>query len=377
MSTPSWSNHLRAIEVATSGLFWWSALTISTFLPFTAPPASATAIFTASTAPAPARSAYRLDMSVSTPIFIVSFVISAHPATDVSSSAARAATNARFKSLSLFSDPEILVDLVKIPGQFRVADHIDHLAMLDDVMPVGDRRCKAKILLDEKDRKSLGLQRFDNAADLLHDDGGQPLGRFIEQQQFRAGAQDAADRQHLLLAAGQFRALAASPLAQAGKNFENLLDAHPARAHDGGQHQILLDIEAGEDAAFLGAIGDAEPRDPVRRHNDQFGAAIEDRAGAARNDAHDGAQRGRLARPVAPEQRDQLALADAEIHPVQDVRIAVPGLQVLDAQQFIGELGESRRVTHARSPYRLRRPPGCRRPRRNRPWPGCCRGSTP
>ena len=67
------------------------------------------------------------------------------------------------RSLSLFSDPEILVNLVEVPGQFRVADHVDHLAVLDDVMPVGDRRRKVKILFDQQDRKPLRLQRFDDA----------------------------------------------------------------------------------------------------------------------------------------------------------------------------------------------------------------------
>src|SRR3954452_8142536 len=163
-------------------------------------------------------------MSVSTPILIVSFAISARAAPDSSSSAAKAASNERFTSLSLFSDAspsdtEIVVNLIEVLRQFRVADHFDDAAVLDDVMPVGDPRCKMKILFDQQDREPLGLQGLDDAADLLHDDRGQPLGRLVEQQQFRAGAQDAADRQHLLLAARQFGALAAPPLAQIGKYF--------------------------------------------------------------------------------------------------------------------------------------------------------------
>ncbi len=35
-STPSRSNHWRAIDTARSGLFWWSAEMISTFRPFAA-----------------------------------------------------------------------------------------------------------------------------------------------------------------------------------------------------------------------------------------------------------------------------------------------------------------------------------------------------
>ena len=57
---------------------------------------------------------------------------------------------------------------------------------------------------------------------LLHDDRRQALGRLVEQQQVGAGAQDAGDRQHLLLAARQLGALAAPPLLQVGKELVDL-----------------------------------------------------------------------------------------------------------------------------------------------------------
>ena len=56
-STPSRSYHWRAIPEAMSGLFWWSAETISIGTPPTLPPMSSTAIFAASTEPAPPNSA--------------------------------------------------------------------------------------------------------------------------------------------------------------------------------------------------------------------------------------------------------------------------------------------------------------------------------
>ena len=56
-STLSVSNHWRAMLEPTSGLFWWSAETISTFMPFLAAPKSSTAICAASTEPGPPRSA--------------------------------------------------------------------------------------------------------------------------------------------------------------------------------------------------------------------------------------------------------------------------------------------------------------------------------
>ena len=79
--------------------------------------------------------------------------------------------------------------------------------MFHDVVPIGHRRGKVEILLDQQNGKALRFERTDGLADLLDDDRRQPFGRLVEQQQAGAGAQNAADRQHLLLAAGEFRAL--------------------------------------------------------------------------------------------------------------------------------------------------------------------------
>ncbi len=56
-STFSLSNQRRAMPLATSGLFWVSAWTISIILPRTAPPKSSAAMRAASTEPGPALSA--------------------------------------------------------------------------------------------------------------------------------------------------------------------------------------------------------------------------------------------------------------------------------------------------------------------------------
>ncbi len=135
-------------------------------------------------------------------------------------------------------------------------------AVLHDVVAVGDGRGEAEILLDQQDGEALLLQRADGLADLLDDDGRQPLGRLVEQQQPRAGAQDAADRQHLLLAAGELGALAgAEPLLQIGEQLEDAFERQPARPDHRRQQQIFLDVEAGEDAALLRAERDAGARD--------------------------------------------------------------------------------------------------------------------
>src|SRR5215813_15591485 len=53
-STLSVSYHWRAMAEPTSALFWWSAETISTFIPFLSAPKSSTAMRAATTDPWPA-----------------------------------------------------------------------------------------------------------------------------------------------------------------------------------------------------------------------------------------------------------------------------------------------------------------------------------
>ena len=65
---PSLSIHSRALELATSALFWWSAVSTSIGRLSTLPPKSCAAHLTISAPAGPSMSAYRLDMSVMKPI---------------------------------------------------------------------------------------------------------------------------------------------------------------------------------------------------------------------------------------------------------------------------------------------------------------------
>src|SRR5271157_823167 len=147
-------------------------------------------------------------MSLRTPSLMTSPEIWAM-AGAVSARTAATAIIAIFMCIPFSSNPEILVQLVEVLGEILVADHVDDAAVLDDVVAIGEGRREVKVLLDEKDRKALLLQGADDRA--------KALGRLVEQQQGGAGAQDPADRQHLLLAAGQLGALAAPPLLEVGK----------------------------------------------------------------------------------------------------------------------------------------------------------------
>ena len=75
----------------------------------------------------------------------------------------------------------------------------------------------------------------------------------------------AGDGEHLLLAAGQLRALARAPLVEVREERVDLLDAHAALRDLGRQHQVLGDVEAREDAALLGHVAEPGLGDLVER----------------------------------------------------------------------------------------------------------------
>ena len=129
--------------------------------------------------------------------------------------------------------------------------------MLDDVVAVGHCCSEAEVLLHEQDGEALLAQAANGIADLLHDDGRQAFGRLVEQQQLGARAQDAGDRQHLLLAPRQLGALAGRALLEVGKQLVDLFDDKPPVFTMGGSIRFSRTLETGEDAALLRAVGDA------------------------------------------------------------------------------------------------------------------------
>src|SRR5882724_10736918 len=154
------------------------------------------------------------------------------------------------------SDAEIGVKFIHVGLQLRVGKAIDDLAVFDNVVPVSDRRGEPEILFDQKDGKPFLLEPRDGMADLLDDNRRKALGRFVQHQKSRAGTQDSGDRQHLLLAARQFGALAVEAFLEIGKQLEDLIQRQTAAAHDRRKQQVLADVEAGENPALLRAKGD-------------------------------------------------------------------------------------------------------------------------
>src|ERR1700722_3577583 len=283
---------------------------------------------------------------------------------------------------SLISNAEIVVQLLHIVGQLRVREVVHDTPMFHHVIAVGNGRGEAEILLDQQDGKTLSLEGADGVADLLNNDRGQAFGRLVEQQEPRAGAQYAGDRQHLLLAAGQFRALAFQPFAQIREQRKDAIEIETAGPHLWRQQQILLDVETGKDAPLLGAEGDAGTGDHVGGKLGQLAVLKAHRTGAVFDDAHDRLERRGFANAVAAEQRYHLAGLHVEGRAVKHVGLAVPGFEIVDGK-------ERARLSHDwsqdawsqddwsqddRSRDRLRAPPDPPTPSCNRPRPARCRG---
>ena len=204
--------------------------------------------------------------------------------------------------------------------------------MFDHVVPVGQGFDEAKVLLDQHQGQAARLELFDGPAQGLHDHRRQAFGDFVEQQQTRASAQDARQRQHLLLTAGQPRALALAPLPEVGEHGVDIFDAHAAAAHNRRQQQVFLGRQAGEDAALFRAVANAQPGNALGGHGDGLARVDPDRAGAPANQAQDRLERGAAARAVASEQAHHFARVDRQVDAVQNMRLAVEGVQARHLQ---------------------------------------------
>src|SRR5215467_2112781 len=193
-----------------------------------------------------------------------------------------------------------------------------NLALLDDVRAIRQPRRELEILLREQNGQALSLQRGDLLAEGLYDHGRQPLGRLVEEENTRIAHERARHREHLLLPSGEAAPTPARQLAQLGKVLVDALDA-PATVTLGAHQEVLSYCEIAEDAPVLGHPAYAEPADLVWKEGLERPVIERDGAARHRDHAHDGLEGGGLARAIAPEQRDHLALArfqsDAVEHP--------------------------------------------------------------
>src|SRR5262249_62322743 len=141
-----------------------------------------------------------------------------------------------------------------------------------------------------------------------------------------------------LLAAGEKAPTMINALTQPREVPKDLVeprgDVRVARSHaEHAQAQVFQDGEVRQHAALLGNPRDATTDDLVRGQAREIVAPQPHAAARGAREAHHGPQRGRLARGVAADETDDLAVADGERDALQDVRLAVIRVHVLELEQ--------------------------------------------
>ena len=161
--------------------------------------------------------------------------------------------------------PRYSCSLSHVRVELGIGDHVDDPAVLHHVVPVRDGGREAEILLDQQDRETLLLQLARSCAPICWTiTGARPsVGSSSSSSARRCAgcgrSRASAARRPTVSCPGS----CAAP--QIREQLVDLLDRQAAVAHLRRQHQVLLDVEAREDAALLGTPRDAEPGDAVRR----------------------------------------------------------------------------------------------------------------
>jgi hypothetical protein len=101
--------------------------------------------------------------------------------------------------------------------------------------------------------------------------------------------------------------------------------------------QIFQHRQVGEDAPVFRHIAQAQPRDRMGRQADDVVSGKMHPAAASGHQTHDGAQGGRFAGAIAAEQGHHLTAPGFQSHAGQDVGASVPGFEIGNAEQGVGQ----------------------------------------
>ncbi len=223
--------------------------------------------------------------------------------------------------------------------QFAAGPRQRDQAVDHDIAAMGEFQRVVGVLLDDQHGQAvLPVQGPDRVENLPRDQGGEAERGFVQHQQARAAHQGAADRQHLLLAAGQRAAALGHALLEPRKQREDALQ--PAGAIGlaavggvGAHLQVFRNAHARENPAAFRRLGDAQPGDFVRRHVGDVLPVEFDLAGAGAGLAEDRHHQRRLAGAVGADQGDDLARLDLEVDALQRLDLAVGRAQAADREQ--------------------------------------------
>ncbi len=200
--------------------------------------------------------------------------------------------------------------------------------MAHDVQPLRYFQRDRQLLLDQQDGNAAPRDLVEQAGDLLDELGRQPFGRFVDDDEIGVSHQRAAHGEHLLLAARQDAGLVGLAFAEVGKQAEHVVEG-PAAELAGAlqsQFEVLLHRQGGKDLAVLRHIAQSGVGDLV---GPQAGdrPPLEAHLALRADQAHDRLAGRRSPDTIAAEQAHDLALADRQVDTLQDVALAIVGVQ--------------------------------------------------
>src|SRR5580765_1405668 len=239
--------------------------------------------------------------------------------------------------LSLIGLPKIrLSHLFVAEKRLRVVRE-SHLAGLEHVATARHLERHHRVLLDEQDGRALLVDLDDRLEDPLDEDRGEPHRRLVEQQERRMGHERPADRDHLLLAAGECSGLLLLSFREPGKErvdpFEVAAELRAVTSLECAHLEVLEHGHAGEELAALRRLRNAEPYDVVGWFAGDVRAAKHDRSAPRMVEPVDRAKHGRLSGAVRADQGHDLAFVDLDRDSFQRFDRAVVGVHFLDREQ--------------------------------------------
>mmetsp|Transcript_5523 Transcript_5523/g.13342 ORF Transcript_5523/g.13342 Transcript_5523/m.13342 type:complete len:248 (+) Transcript_5523:1701-2444(+) len=213
-------------------------------------------------------------------------------------------------------------------------------AVLQHIAIVGHLQRRGGELLDQQHGHAPRLQAFDDAEDLVDQDGRQAHGRFVEQHHLGVEHHRAGHGQHLLLTAGQRAGQLQAPLLQAGKQLQRPLQVAgdvalgplAGVARKGAQAQVVGDGHRREHAPAFRRVGQAAAGDVIALKAVDAAVVQRDLAAGGLDHAADGPHGGGLAGAIGADQGHDLPLGHLQRDAVQDLDLAVAGAEVLDAE---------------------------------------------
>src|SRR5881628_3518814 len=215
---------------------------------------------------------------------------------------------------------EVRPDDLRVPPDLGRRPLGDLAAEVEHDDPVAHAHDEPHEVLDHQDRGAAVADTLDQP-DRLHDlRRGQPRVDLVEEQQPRAGRERArqleASELHDREALRRRQRLAGEPDDIEGRAclVRRSLDAGDTAAEERGDGDVVETGEAAEGLRDLERAADAEPRDAVRRQPGEVTAVEANGPRVGRADARDRVDQGALAGAVGPDEPDDLARRDLEVH---------------------------------------------------------------